>query len=390
MSFKRPKARILERTITAGNGPFQLAGAVDGSYNRFGAFMAIGDKTYASIVEPGVAAWTGIVTYSATDEITLTTVEEMIGAFGSGTKEVFAGPLASQPIFREDIGGAIQTGGASNAYTVASFCKYDTLAQLNGNIIAFTPHIGNGAVVTLNVDGTGAKPLRLSPGVDLQSNVLIQGTPYTALYSGADQVYYLHAMGGNAYGIPIAASMDYWGDTTPSSAFAFPAGQTLLRSAFPQLYDKIGTRYGNGSGDGLTFSLPDKSGAVSAARDNLGGTARGYLTGATVSPNGNTLGASGGTQQVTLDIAHVPEITPTGEISVILFGGSSQVPRVVRSTGAIIDKAAEAGGTPVYRAQDLATLDTAGSTFTGDSFGGGAAHSNIQRTIVCNHIMRVL
>src|SRR5690348_2284232 len=59
-----------------------------------------------------------------------------------------------------DIAGAIVTAGTSTGYTVSSNQGFDTLAHLNGQVIAFTPHTANGATVTLNVDSLGAKPLR--------------------------------------------------------------------------------------------------------------------------------------------------------------------------------------------------------------------------------------
>src|SRR5260221_2346836 len=71
--------------------------------------------------------------------------------------------MAATAKYRDDIAGAIVTGGTSTAYTVLSYEVFDTLAHLNGQMIAFTPHITNGATVTLNVDSLGPKPLRSAP-----------------------------------------------------------------------------------------------------------------------------------------------------------------------------------------------------------------------------------
>jgi microcystin-dependent protein len=380
MTFKRPKARILERTITAGNGPYTLGGAVDGSYNTFASFLAIGDTTYASVVEPGVAFWTGIVTYSATNQITLTTVEETKGTFGAGTKEIMCGPLASTATFREDIAGAIVTGGTSTAYTVASYRVYDTLARLDGNIIAFTPHTPNGQTVTLNVDGTGAKPLRPQPGVELGSNSLIQGTPYLALYNNTDGVFYLHGVDGNAYGIPLAGGIDYWAATTPSSAFAFPQGQQVSQTTYAKLYALFGAnRYGTDAG-GLFF-LPDKTGRVSAMQE----ASASRLTGAGFGGNSTVLGATGGLETHALtnaelashshgvtDPGHGHTVTPPGEIS----PNTAPIGWVV-------------GVNPSPSSFSVNTSNSStGISIQND--GGGAAHANVQPTIVCNYIMRVL
>ena len=91
--------------------------------------------------------------------------------------------MAAAAKYRDDISGAIVTGGSSTAYTVSSYQGFDTLAHLDGAMIAFTPHTTSGATVTLNVDGLGAKPLRQSPsGLELPAGALVQGTPYVATY----------------------------------------------------------------------------------------------------------------------------------------------------------------------------------------------------------------
>src|SRR5215216_8151553 len=83
--------------------------------------------------------------------------------------------MASVAKHRDDIAGAIVTGGTATAYTVTSYEVFDTLTRLNGQIVAFTPHATNGGTVTLNVDSLGARPLRSTPGLGLQAGVLIKG-----------------------------------------------------------------------------------------------------------------------------------------------------------------------------------------------------------------------
>src|SRR6266481_6750319 len=76
--------------------------------------------------------------------------------------------MAAAAKYRDDVSGAIATGGTSTAYTVTSYQSFDTLAHMDGAMIAFTPHATSGATVTLNVDSLGAKPLRQSPsGLEL-------------------------------------------------------------------------------------------------------------------------------------------------------------------------------------------------------------------------------
>jgi microcystin-dependent protein len=316
MALVRAKARILERTITAGNGPYALAGPVDGSYKTFASFMSVGDTTFATVVEPGVAFWTGIVTYSAANQITLTTVEETSGTFGSGTKEIFTGASAAFSMFPQDIAGAIVTGGTSAAYTVASYRKYDTLTRLNGNLIAFTPHTSNGQTVTLNVDGLGAKPLRAVSGVELGSNVLIQGTPYLALYNHSDQVFYLHAMGGNTYGVPLGGLIDHTGSTAPSSAFVIPRGQAISRTTYAAYFALVGTAYGSGDGS-TTFNVIDLSGRTTAMVE-LSAT---RLTSTYFGGNSTVLGTPGGADHTGNTIAqgNLPSVNLTANNKTATF-----------------------------------------------------------------------
>jgi hypothetical protein len=99
--------------------------------------------------------------------------------------------MAAIARYRDDIAGAIVTTGTSTVYTVSSYQVFDSLAHLKGQMIAFTPDVTNGATVTLNVDSLGAKPLRTSPGVELLSVTIIQGTPSVAVYNNGDGAFYL-------------------------------------------------------------------------------------------------------------------------------------------------------------------------------------------------------
>jgi microcystin-dependent protein len=190
-------------------------------------------------------------------------------------------------------------------------------------MIAFTPHATNGATVTLNVDGLGAKPLRSAPSTELLAGTLIQGTPYIALYNSSDAVFYLRGFYGNPYNIPIAAGMDYWSSIAPNSAFAFPTGQAISRTTYATLFSLLSTTYGVGDGS-TTFNLPDKRGRVSAMVE----TAATLLTSAVSGVDGATYGSKGGAQSRTLVTANLPPYTPAGSVSSsdssqVLFGGST-------------------------------------------------------------------
>jgi microcystin-dependent protein len=295
--------------------------------------------------------------------------------------------MASIAKHRDDIAGAIVTGGTATAYTVASYEAFDTLARLNGQTIAFTPHVTNGGTVMLNVDSLGARPVRSAPSVELLAGTLIQWTPYLALYNQSDAVFYLHGFFGNPYNVPLAAGLDYWAATTPNSAFAFPIGQAISRTTYAALFALIGTTYGVGDGS-LTFTLPDKRGRASMAVDPTGG----IVNSATMTPDGSTLGAKGGFQASVLSTANLPAYTPSGTIAVsngAISGTANNVILGGTSGGGGV------GGGGAFGLNGNASLSvsqgTTTASFSGTPQGGtSVAFSNMQPTIACNYIMRVL
>jgi microcystin-dependent protein len=290
--------------------------------------------------------------------------------------------MASAAGFRDDIAGAIVTGGTSTAYTVTSYQVFNSLANMNGQMIAFTPHATNGATVTLNVDGLGAKPLRSSPSVELPAGTLILGTPYTALYNNSDAVWYLHNFYGNAYNVPLGAGMDYWLPTAPNSAFVFPIGQAISRTTYATLFAAMGTTHGVGDGS-TTFNLPDKRGRVSAMADGVAGR----LTDA-VSGFGDTMGEAGGAQTHTLTAAQIPSITSANASQNITVNAPAN--NFVTGTAAFFNTSA--GGSPQATnvAANASTASGVNSISVTSNNTSGSAHNNVQPTIVCNYILRII
>src|SRR5437868_7285220 len=161
--------------------------------------------------------WSQTASADATADSTINWAE---GQAPSSINDSARAMMAAAAKYRDDIAGAIVTGGTSTAYTVASYQVFDALAHLNGQMIAFTPHATNGATVTLNVDGLGAKPLRSAPATELLAGMLVQGTPYICIYSNADAAFYLRNFYVSPYSVPLGSSIDYWGSAAPNSAFA--------------------------------------------------------------------------------------------------------------------------------------------------------------------------
>src|SRR6185503_20151943 len=108
----------------------------------------------------GMYTWDRTAASNATADSAINWQE---GQSPSSVNDSARAQMAVQAKWRDDIAGAIVTGGTSTAYTLATYTVFDTLAHMGGQLVAFSPHTTNGATVTLNADGLGAKPLRSAP-----------------------------------------------------------------------------------------------------------------------------------------------------------------------------------------------------------------------------------
>ena len=302
------------------------------------------------------------------------------------------GGMASVAKWRDDISGVIVTSGTASAYTVASNQNFSALTELDGMVVAFTPHATNDAAPTLSVDGLAAKPLRAAHGADLQSNVLLAGTPYVALYSNGNNEFVLQGMTANPYGIPLAGGLDYWADVSPGSAYAFPTGQAISRTAYAALFALIGTKYGSGDGT-TTFNLPDKTERVSVMK----AAAASRLTSAYFGGDSTQLGATGGGQNVSMALANLIQHDHTVFLN---DPGHSHTTNAAIPSGV---GANSPGGVSPSSAGATIYAATTGITIWSDGAGVGTQNKvgktgsatptpmrTVQPTIVCNYIMRII
>lgn len=272
--------------------------------------------------------WSRTASNNATSDSTCAFPEgQSPGSLNDGTR----GMMAAAAKYRDDVSGNTVTTGNSTAYEISTFQGFDTLAHLDGHQVAFTPHTGNGATVTLKVDGLAAKPLRSSPGVELPAAVLIAGNPYVATYYNASGEFILRGFYSMPEAIPIGVGMPSFFDTLPNSNFAFPFGQAFSRTTYAKLFERFGTRYGSGDGT-TTFNGPDIRGRTIFCLDNMGGAAAGRITTAGGGIDGLTIGAAGGTQAITLTRPDLPNtsgavtVTDPGHVhsSYISYPASNQ------------------------------------------------------------------
>ena len=179
-------------------------------------------------------------------------------------------------------------------------------------------------------------------------------------------------------GVPIASIMDYAGTNAPSG-WMLCFGQAISRTTYAALFAAIGTTYGAGDGS-TTFNLPDARGRVTAGKDNMGGSAAGRLNSPVA---GGTLGSAGGAQTHTLSIGEIP-LHDHGGITTA-WGAYSQsfVAVLVNGFG---NNSFPGGGLAGFT---TLTVNVPNHQHGIPAQGGGAAHNNVQPTIILNKIIKV-
>jgi microcystin-dependent protein len=134
---------------------------------------------------------------------------------------------------------------------------------------------------------------------------------------------------------------------------------------------------------------------VSAGKDDMNGTAAGRLTTSFFGGVATNLGSVGGAESQTLALSQLPTgIHSSGNnginvgTSANLAGlfGNSWGTQVATASGSNIVPNIQGGGS-VSNVSSMSGTNNIG--VTSDNTGGGA-HANVQPTIVCNYIMRII
>jgi microcystin-dependent protein len=335
--------------------------------------------------------WSQTASADATADSTINWAEGQSPASVNDSARAMMAAIAKH---RDDVAGAIVTTGTSTAYAVNTYQVFQSLAQLNGQVLAFTPHATNGATVTLSVDGLGSKPLRSAPSTELPAGTIIQGTPYVALYSNSDGAFYLRGLYGNPYNIPIGSCIDFFGAVAPNSSFVLAYGQAISRTAYATLFSLFGTAYGVGDGS-TTFNIPDCRGRVVAGKDDMGGSAAFRLTTANFGSNPQVLGSSGGTESFTLAATQIPSLTSVNSSQLInVISSQTNVP-----SGSNINNALQTPNTgpmsvigTVSGLANLSQITSSGNNSISVTYSNASQQvtKSLQPTIIANKLLRII
>lgn len=264
----------------------------------------------------------------------------------------------------------------------------------------------------LSRDGTAPMtgPINLAAGSVTAPSLIFTSNVQTGFYPttngigvgiGGTQVAEFLPGGING-AFSLGMLIPFAGTTAPSSLWALPFGQTLLRTAYPDLWTFAQTEITNGnllynSGDGsTTFGIPDMRGRVAAGWDAMGGTAAGRLTLAGSGVNGAVLGSVGGGETHALVHGEIPTITSAasgltiapGTTGFAVLGTNNSTPTTAFSAAAGPDFAGKAfpnGSTQT----ELSGISVAGSVTSSNTGGTSPAHANVQPTFVCNYLLFV-
>jgi microcystin-dependent protein len=182
--------------------------------------------------------------------------------------------------------------------------------------------------------------------------------------------------------LPSGVIVPYAGTTAPTD-WLLCDGSAVSRTTFATLFTAIGTTFGVGNGT-TTFNVPDLRGRAVFGKDDMGGSAAGRITSAGSSINGILLGASGGTQNITLTIAQMPS-----------HSHSVSDPGHSHTVSYFTDFIANGDGATVVPVFSVgsggANIGNTSGVLTGigiNSAGSGNSHNNMTPAMILNYIIK--
>tara|TARA_R100001460_G_scaffold6076_2_gene16209 strand:+ start:5157 stop:7628 length:2472 start_codon:yes stop_codon:yes gene_type:complete len=174
---------------------------------------------------------------------------------------------------------------------------------------------------------------------------------------------------------PAGVIVPYAGTSAPTG-YQFCNGQALDRSTFSDLFSAIGTTYGAGNGSS-TFNVPDLRGRVIAGLDTMGSTtSQDRLTNFSGGVDGDTLGATGGSEKHRLQETESGLVSHTHADSFSINQGNGS------------NEGSGLSGFRVVPDQGSLSNPIGGAVTAVTGAQAATAHNNVQPTIILNYIIK--
>lgn len=308
--------------------------------------------------------------------------------------------MARAAEYRDDISGALTTGGSSTAYTLTTnqatggngFCP-SAAVPADGTMVAFRAHATNGTAATFTIDSCLPYPLQTSAAVAAGAGTIVLGTPYRISFNLAQLSWVLEAGYGNPYSVPLGGLLPSTLAAPPNSNFILPAGQCISNVTYAAYWVALGSPASGGCAGGQ-FAVIDVRGRAAVALDNLNGTAANRLTSSSTGCGTamTSIGAAcaNGNETVLVGIPNLPPFTPSGSVSnggITINGGT-----VLRAVAG--DNNNNGGGGGVFSAMAgvvTLTASQGASSFTGTPQGGTSTGLvNVMPVVAVSYFLRVI
>jgi len=286
------------------------------------------------------------------------------------------------------------SGGSNNVYTATLSPAPSSYAE-NLWVRIKANHSNTGAA-TVNVNALGSKNIVDLEGNALSGGEILSGGIYDLVYDGTNfillgsliynsgnasngQILTADGLGRatweTAGSVPSGIVSPYAGATAPSGwllCYGQTIGNTgsgadLEDAGYETLFDIVKSAYGNSGSEifanGDIVNLPDLRGRVIAGQDGMGGFSANRLTNQSGGLNGDTLGATGGSETHALTVSEMPAHSH----NVFAYHDTTNGGSNIRNTASTQSQISESTSVA----------------------GGNTPHNNIQPTIILNYIIKI-
>jgi microcystin-dependent protein len=239
-------------------------------------------------------------------------------------------------------------------------------------------------------------PLKLADGAVGTPGMAFGSATSTGIYKttagigfsvGGTQVAELSSGGFKSGALPIGSLVPFTGTSAPA-LYVLPYGQTLSRATYADLWAFAQSEiaagnafYNNGNGS-TTFGVGDLRGRVLACKDNLGGTPAGRLSFGPSDVDGQTLGAVGGAQNITLLESQIPSHVHGNTLT-----DNGHAHSYTRLLGGLRNDGTSALTVNTNQVGDTTGSSQSNITINNAAAGGGLGHMNVQPTIVVSYVL---